>query len=303
MSQPLIAALKRLMNAHPDSIAASTMTTAQKRQLDEFCRKTHSVRMTPSGRGVAYRIEDLAVVTVTLQQLSPHQDLPLSIPPRAANIASTRSSKQGRITHDVTHVFIKTQAQPNWYDRDRPTEQLQRASEEFGVAALEIGGDKNHSLYSKHPIWLVENQELFDRLDWLPTSEPTSVIWYRGQLHNKLIDWLAAPQRSPFIYLFADYDGVGLNNYRRLKERLGERATFWLMPNWRTLLTRYGQNKLWIDTAREFESFERNSQRLLAQSPLLGELVTEMKKHGLALEQEVIWLQANSPSANFTSSM
>ncbi|AVW98704.1 DUF7281 domain-containing protein [Vibrio vulnificus] len=292
MSQPLIAALKRLMNAHPESIAASTMTTAQKRQLDEFCRKTHSVRMTPSGRGVAYRIEDLAVVTVTLQQLSPHQDLPLSIPARAANIASTRSSKQGRITHDVTHVFIKTRGQPNWSDGDRVTEQLQRASEEFGVAALEIGGDKNHSLFSKHPIWLVENQELFDRLDWLPTSEPTSVIWYRGQLHNKLIDWLAAPQRSPLIYLFADYDGVGLNNYRRLKERLGERATFWLMPNWRTLLTRYGQNKLWIDTAREFESFERNAGQWLEQEDELKALIQAMKRQGLALEQEVVWLNS-----------
>ncbi|EPF7766839.1 DUF7281 domain-containing protein [Vibrio vulnificus] len=292
MSQPLIAALKRLMNAHPESIAASTMTTAQKRQLDEFCRKTHSVRMTPSGRGVAYRIEDLAVVTVTLQQLSPHQDLPLSIPARAANIASTRSSKQGRITHDVTHVFIKTRGQPNWSDGDRVTEQLQRASEEFGVAALEIGGDKNHSLFSKHPIWLVENQELFDRLNWLPTSEPTSVIWYRGQLHNKLIDWLAAPQRSPLIYLFADYDGVGLNNYRRLKERLGERATFWLMPNWRTLLTRYGQNKLWIDTAREFESFERNAGQWLEQENELKALVQAMKRQGLALEQEVVWLNS-----------
>ncbi|HAS8249051.1 TPA: hypothetical protein I7673_14150 [Vibrio vulnificus] len=292
MSQPLIAALKRLMNAHPESIAASTMTTAQKRQLDEFCRKTHSVRMTPSGRGVAYRIEDLAVVTVTLQQLSPHQDLPLSIPARAANIASTRSSKQGRITHDVTHVFIKTRGQPNWSDGDRVTEQLQRASEEFGVAALEIGGDKNHSLFSKHPIWLVENQELFDRLNWLPTSEPTSVIWYRGQLHNKLIDWLAAPQRSPLIYLFADYDGVGLNNYRRLKERLGERATFWLMPNWRTLLTRYGQNKLWIDTARDFESFERNAGQWLEQENELKALVQAMKRQGLALEQEVVWLNS-----------
>ncbi|EHU9517594.1 hypothetical protein KZY93_000921 [Vibrio vulnificus] len=292
MSQPLIAALKRLMNAHPESIAASTMTTAQKRQLDEFCRKTHSVRMTPSGRGVAYRIEDLAVVTVTLQQLSPHQDLPLSIPARAANIASTRSSKQGRITHDVTHVFIKTRGQPNWSDGDRVTEQLQRASEEFGVAALEIGGDKNHSLFSKHPIWLVENQELFDRFNWLPTSEPTSVIWYRGQLHNKLIDWLAAPQRSPLIYLFADYDGVGLNNYRRLKERLGERAIFWLMPNWRTLLTRYGQNKLWIDTAREFESFERNAGQWLEQENELKALVQAMKRQGLALEQEVVWLNS-----------
>ncbi|EOK5704712.1 Wadjet anti-phage system protein JetD domain-containing protein [Vibrio vulnificus] len=292
MSQPLIAALKRLMNAHPEAIAASTMTTEQKRQLDEFCRKTHSVRMTPSGRGVAYRIEDLAVVTVTLQQLSPHQDLPLSIPARAANIASTRSSKQGRITHDVTHVFIKTRGQPNWSDGDRVTEHLQRASEEFGVAALEIGGDKNHTLYSEHPIWLVENQELFDRLNWLPTSEPTSVIWYRGQLHNKLIAWLAAPQRSPFIYLFADYDGVGLNNYRRLKERLGERVTFWLMPNWRTLLTRYGQNKLWIDTAREFESFERNAGQWLEQEDELKALVQAMKRQGLALEQEVVWLNS-----------
>ncbi|MBY7922001.1 DUF7281 domain-containing protein [Vibrio fluvialis] len=290
MSQPLIAALKRLMNAHPDAIAASTMTTAQKRQLDEFCRKTHSVRMTPSGRGVAYRIEELAIVTVTLQQLSPDQDLPLHIPTRAANIASTRNSKQGRITHDVTHVLIKTHAQPNWSDGDRPTEQLQRASEEFGVAALEIGGDKNHELYSEHPIWLVENQELFDRLDWLPTSEPTSVIWYRGQLHNKLIDWLAAPQRSPLIYLFADYDGVGLNNYRRLKERLGERATFWLMQNWRTLLTRYGQNKLWIDTAREFESFERNAGQWLEQENELKALIQVMKGQGVALEQEVVWL-------------
>ena len=292
MSQPLIAALKRLMNAHPDAIAASTMTTAQKRQLDEFCRKTHSVRMTPRGRGVAYCIEDLAVVAVTLQQLSPHQDLPLSIPPRAANIASTRSSKKGRITHDVTHVFIKTQAQPNWSDGDRLTEQLQRASEEFGVAALEIGGDKNHELYSEHPIWLVENQELFDRLDWLPTSEPTSVIWYRGQLHNKLIDWLAAPQRSPLIYLFADYDGVGLNNYRRLKERLGERATFWLMKNWHTLLTRYGQNKLWIDTAREFDSFERNAGQWLEQENELKALIQAMKGQGVALEQEVVWLNS-----------
>ncbi|WP_221886364.1 DUF7281 domain-containing protein [Vibrio cholerae] len=210
--------------------------------------------------------------------------------PRAANIASTRSSKHGRITHDVTHVFIKTQAQPNWFDGDRPTEQLQRASEEFGVAALEIGGDKNHSLYSKHPIWLVENQELFDRLDWLPASEPTSVIWYRGQLHNKLIDWLAPPQRSPFIYLFADYDGVGLNNYRRLKERLGERTTFWLMPNWRTLLTRYGQNKLWIDTAREFESFERNAGQWFEQEDELKALIQAMKRQGFALEQEAVWL-------------
>ena len=63
-----------------------------------------------------------------------------------------------------------------------------------------------------------------------------------------------------------------------------------MMPNWKELLNRYGQNQLWNDTAREFESFEQNSQRLLDQSPELRGLMTEMKKHGLALEQESVWL-------------
>lgn len=92
------------------------------------------------------------------------------------------------------------------------------------------------------------------------------------------------------VYFFADYDGVGLNNFRRLKEKLEERAEFWMMPNWKGLLNHYGQNGLRVDTSREFESFERNSQRLLDQSPALRELVTEMKKYGLALEQEATWL-------------
>ena len=92
------------------------------------------------------------------------------------------------------------------------------------------------------------------------------------------------------VYFFADYDGVGLNNYRRLNYSLKERAEFWVMLNWKELLNRYGQNQLWVDTAREFDAFERNSQRLLDQYTYLRELVTEMKRQGLALEQEAIWL-------------
>ncbi len=62
------------------------------------------------------------------------------------------------------------------------------------------------------------------------------------------------------------------------------------MPNWQSRLARYGQNRLWVDTFRDFAIFERNSQRLLEQSPQLQALVTEMKKQGLALEQEAFWL-------------
>lgn len=290
MSQVLAKALTRLIEAYPDSIAGSTLTSSQKKQLEEFSRKNQSVQVTPKGRGVVYRILDIDVVKVTLEQLVPNQDLPSSTPQRAVNIASTRSSKKGRINHDVTYVLAKAVANPLWEVSGALTEHLNVATKEFGVFSLEMGGERNKGLNTQHPIWLVENQALFDRLDWLPNNEATTVIWYRGQLHNKLIDWLSVPERAPMVYFFADYDGVGLNNYRRLKDKLEERAEFWMMPNWKILLNNYGQNQLWVDTYREFDSFERNSQSLLHHSPQLQELVIQMKKYGLALEQEAIWL-------------
>ncbi|GHZ54746.1 hypothetical protein VCSRO174_3077 [Vibrio cholerae] len=290
MSQALVKVLTRLVEVYPDSIPGSALTPSQKKQLDEFSRKTQSVQVTPKGRGVVYGILDMDVVKVTLEQLAPNQNVSPSAPQRAVNIASTRSSKVGRVCHDVTYLLAKTVANPIWESSEGPTEHFNVATEEFGVFSLEVGGEKNSVLNTHHSIWLVENQALFDRLDWLPNNEPTTVIWYRGQLHNKLIDWLSTPERAPMVYFFADYDGVGLNNFRRLNETLKDRAEFWMMPTWKELLNRYGQNQLWVDTAREFDSFERNSQRLLEQSLVLRELVTEMKKHGLALEQEAVWL-------------
>ena len=291
MNQALVKALTRLIEVYPESIAGSTLTTSQKMQLDEFSRNTQSIQVTPKGRGVVYRIQDMDVVKVTLEQLAPNQNVSPSAPQRAVNIASTRSSKRGRVGHDVTYVLAKAVANPLWLVSGVLTDHLGAATEKFGVFSLEVGGKRNRELTTYHSIWLVENQALFDRLDWLPNDEPTTVIWYRGQLHNKLIDWLSVLDRASIVYFFADYDGVGLNNYRRLKERLEDRAEFWMIPNWKELLLRYGQNQLWVDTARELESFERNAQRLLEQSPLLRELVTEMKKHGLALEQESVWLR------------
>ncbi|GAL28878.1 hypothetical protein JCM19239_2119 [Vibrio variabilis] len=227
---------------------------------------------------------------MTLEQLAPDKNVSTNIPQRATNIAATRSSKIGIVGHDVTYVLAKTVANPIWESSGSQTVRLQEVTEEFGVFSLEVGGERNKGLHTHHSIWLVENQALFDRLDWLPSHEPTTVIWFRGQLHNKLIDWLSMPDRAPMVYFFADYDGVGLNNYRRLKEKLAERSEFWLMPNWKELLVHYGLNQLWVDTAREFDSFERNSPSLLEQSPMLLDLVKEMKKQGLALEQEAIWL-------------
>ena len=290
MSQVLVKALRRLLDAHPKPVAASVMTREQKKQLDEFSRRTHSILLLTKGRGVSYLIQERSLVELTLRQFVPDADFNASLPQRAKNIAATRSSKKGPVNHDVTYVLAKTVGDPTWYQGDTKILELQRGTNKFGAVALEIGGQRNHDLRTLHPLWLVENQALFDQLNWLPTDKPSTVIWYRGQLHNKLIEWLSVSERTIKVYFFADYDGVGLNNFRRLKDRLQQRAEFWLMPHWRARLTCYGQNQLWIDTAREFSSFERKGEACLGQSKELRALIEAMKKQGLALEQEAVWL-------------
>lgn len=75
MSQVLAKALTRLIEVYPDSIAGSILTPSQKKQLEEFSRKTQSVQATPKGRGVVYCIQNMDVVKVTLEQLAPNQNV------------------------------------------------------------------------------------------------------------------------------------------------------------------------------------------------------------------------------------
>ena len=94
MSQVLAAALSKLLDGG-DTVAASTFTTAQRRALDEFARKTGVLRVKSEGRGSVYHVVNMDMLAVHLRSLRPmHLDeIDSSLPKRAANIAQTRSSK------------------------------------------------------------------------------------------------------------------------------------------------------------------------------------------------------------------
>ncbi|GAL28879.1 hypothetical protein JCM19239_2120 [Vibrio variabilis] len=49
MNQALAKALKRLVDAYPDSVAASTLTLSQKRQLEDFNRTSQGIQIIPKG--------------------------------------------------------------------------------------------------------------------------------------------------------------------------------------------------------------------------------------------------------------
>jgi hypothetical protein len=207
-----------------------------------------------------------------------------SLPLRAQHIAHARSSKARKHQHDSYYPQLKAVGDRVFWHQDEHGSQLplSQLTQDYGAASLRLQAED--SWQTAQPLWLVENQALFDRTDWLPIDTQATLLYYGGQLDGRLLAWLARHPRASRVIQFPDYDGVGLANVARLVALLGEACECWLMPNWQTKLERYGSHKLWQDTNREFNN-------AVSQLPdYLSPLTDRMCQTGLALEQEAVWL-------------
>ena len=207
-------------------------------------------------------------------------DLPL----RAQHIAHARDSKARHHQHECYYPLLKAVGEKVlWRQGERGSElPLSQLTHHFGAASLCI--EAGDTWQSGQPLWLVENQALFDRTDWLPVGTQATLLYYGGQLDGRLLAWLGQRPRASRVVLFPDYDGVGLSNFARLFAQLGDTCECWLMPDWQSKLARYGSQRLWQDTLREFTS------AVLQLPDYLGPLTEQMRQFGLALEQEAVWL-------------
>jgi hypothetical protein len=270
-----------------EALPVSRFTPAQRRTLDDFARRTGAVSCQRQGAGDIYRIADRSVFDHHLSALSPATQRAgePGLPARARHIGHARDSKARRHQHDHYYPMLKAIGpEVFWHNQDAPrlTLPLSQLTHDFGAASLDlVAEDGWHSL---QPLWLVENQALFDRIDWLPPDTTASLLYYGGQLDGRLLDWLAQRPRASRIILFPDYDGVGLANFARLHARLGATCACWLMPDWSDKLARYGSNWLWRNTLRDFT----NAAPQLPDD--LMPLIRQMQHSALALEQEAVWL-------------
>lgn len=290
MSRALGAALQRLLLAEGE-VPASQFSATQRQALDELARRTSALRLLNQGRGSVYQVLQRALLESHLQQLRPHwrEALPTDLPGRAENLARLRGSKSGEHGHGQHYLLLKAlDKQARWQCAGQASVSLGQLQAVTGVAALAI--QREDDWRSEQPLWLVENQALFDDLRWLPEMASGSLHYYAGQLDGRLLDWLAARPRAPQVLLCADCDGVGLLNYARLRECLGAGASFWLADNWSGLLSRYGSSSLWRDTYRQFEQAYVRLQTLAVEPGVL-QLCQAMAAQGLALEQEAWFLQ------------
>ena len=284
MDRTLRAALLKL-HGQP-SLQASQFTAAQRSALDRFARQTGAVICQRQGRGDVYRVSDPRLFDIHLSALSPQVgmlatgDLPL----RAQHIAHARDSKARHHQHECYYPLLKAVGEKVlWRQGERGSElPLSQLTHHFGAASLCI--EAGDTWQSGQPLWLVENQALFDRTDWLPVGTQATLLYYGGQLDGRLLAWLGQRPRASRVVLFPDYDGVGLANFARLFAQLGDTCEYWLMSDWQSKLALYGSQRLWQDTLREFTS-------AVPQLPDdLGPLTEQMRQSGRALEQEAVWL-------------
>ncbi|SDU13918.1 hypothetical protein SAMN05216296_1997 [Pseudomonas pohangensis] len=291
MSGALADALGKLL-ASENGLAHSQFTLAQRGALDDFARKTGAVRLQSQGRGSLFRVIDRPLAEAHLRQLRPlqgdavHDDLPI----RAANVGMFRSSKGSAAGHACQYLILKSIDQSvRWHDGQGQEVDLPAITQLCGAATLAIRPADDWS--SASPLWLVENQALFDDLRWLPTGACGTLCYYAGQLSGVVLDWLQAKPRASQIILFPDCDGIGLQNFARLRERVGDACEFWMIPGWRDLIQRYGNRKIWQDNLANFQDAVARLTALGMQ-PELADLCHALQSSAMALEQEVVFLSA-----------
>lgn len=298
MSRSLVAALVKLLegDGQTQTCRASDLTTAQRLALEELARRTGALRVKREGGGSVYQVVDLEILTSHLKILRPqHADqISSSIPKRAANIAQSRDSKSRSHAHDLHYLLIKSISDGVVWRQQRGDVEhifdLTHATNTAGAGVLAIREEDNW--FCDAPLWLVENQALFDRLDWLPSGVSCSVAYYAGQLPGRLLNWLANRPRASQVIIFPDYDGVGLLNYAKLMEVCRSPCVFWLMPDWPALLKKYGSTVVWQNTQSEFQIAYPRLKTAGAPDGVL-ELCVELSKQGLALEHESVWLNSS----------
>lgn len=292
MSQALAVALAKLLEGD-GSMPASAFTAAQYRALEELARKTGALRVNSAGRGRVFQVLNADILAVHLRMLRPlpADDIDPALPKRAANIARTRNSKHAAHGHILHYLLVKAiSGGVTWEIRSESSERsfdLSAVTDLTGAGVLAL--EEDDTWRSEQPLWLVENQALFDRLDWVPPGATGTVAYYAGQLPVRLLKWIAARQRTPEVILFPDYDGVGLLNYVRLREASPGPCSFWLMPNWQARLATFGSNEVWLNTQSDFQTALTRLEAM-GMNDDLAELCRALSREGLALEHESVWL-------------
>lgn len=128
----------------------------------------------------------------------------------------------------------------------------------------------------------VENPTVFIRYDWTAFGVGLAIATY-GRMSRRLIDWLASESmRDARVIHFGDYDPVGLGEFSRLDNALGERVALFLPDQLDLLFRKYSDQKLLSRSSGLLPALQRSSREEVQC------VLRLMAEYGGGLEHEAI---------------
>lgn len=274
------------------TVTRSSFTKKQQQYLNDLIKQTGIVSLTKQGSGFVYQVINMSALQSHLKQLQPLTESELSpdLPQRSRNIGLYKNSKQLNSEHEFCYLLLKAVGDNIYWFNDEHEINISEQTHRQGVSSLMIKISDNWQ--SQTPLFLVENQNLFDRLDWLPADFNGSVIYYGGNMKKRLLKWLAYKIRTSELILFSDYDGVGFSNFLNVYQTVKNQQScqFYLMPNWQAKLASFGNRAIWQDNQNLFYNAIQSLNKIDALTDEVFDLVRAMQAAGKGLEQEAIWL-------------
>jgi len=240
------------------------------------------LRQARRGGGLIIEVLDPATLARFYRQRYPSQGVEIEGPPRAVAAAVLRSAKRVGRT-DCEPVLLRA-LRPVDGQRDGAACDLRAVTDQTGAACLILEQGRFWTL-KEATIAVVENLECFLHFERL--GPPADVALYAcGRLSDLALHWLASPELSTCRLLHCgDYDPVGLDEYLRLKARVGDRVRLHVPENLGDLVATYGRPELLRDSAGVL-------QRLRASGdPAVRQVVRLLDETGCGLEQEVLLIR------------
>ena len=194
-----------------------------------------------SGAGAKYSVINEDAMRSLLESTGYDGDLD-ELTPKARAVALHGDAHKGK-DDSLLLLLSASNDKVIWHNGSDELD-LYNYSSRFGVASLIAKPCDNWS--SNQPIALVENLDLlihaknyFEKIGFNGT-----VLYYSGMISGKLLLWLNEKKRGTSYIMFPDYDIVGLNNYIRSKDRLGDMLSLYIPNNFTKLLAMHGKKNI-----------------------------------------------------------
>jgi len=198
--------------------------------------------------------------------------------PRAAGVRTLRDAKTSRTTC-AEPVLLRGFGNAELVSADKrlPVAML---SELAGMAALRL--EEPFAWGFSGSVAIAENLEFFLSIEYAGISCDI-VIYAGGRLSARVVSWLSSSLMSGCSVLHCgDYDPAGLQEFLRLRQQLGDRASLHVPENLELLVKKYGKPDLLKDQSHLMESV-----RSCGVDDVL-KVLRIMEEYGMGLEQEVL---------------